>query len=332
MMSANQRSSLSFTVLLALVVLALAGCGGGETAPAPPAPPAPPPPPPFVPQDVVIDLGTSGEQLTLQTTEAGGFTRNGEAFATGTTVEAAGNTYRLTLESGTWSAAYEAPNPWAVPLGRSGEALLITRREDGLYEGNGNVFESGGIVTASNGNQYTLTFADDRWTSAYLAPEPVPVGLGRSGEVVLVGRTEGGSYQVDGQAIVSGSIVRSSTGATYRLVMQEGAWTATFEPPPPVVVSLPGSDQTVLLLLGEDGNYRRNGQLFTSGSEVTVGGETFLLTLQNGRWTAVSQAPVLQMVTLGTSDVTLTLQRRPDGGWTENGDAGAERRCSQGGQ
>ena len=52
----------------------------------------------------MIDLGSSGEKLTLQTTEAGGFTR-------------------------------------------SGEALLITRREDGLYEGNGNVFESGGIVT-----------------------------------------------------------------------------------------------------------------------------------------------------------------------------------------
>ena len=103
-------------------------------------------------------------------------------------------------------------------------------------------------------------------------------------------------------------------------MMQDGAWTATFEPPPPVVVSLPGSDQTVLLLLGEDGNYRRNGQLFTSGSEVTVGGETFLLTLQNGRWTAISQAPVLQTVRLGTSAVTLTLQRGPDGGWSEDGD------------
>ena len=291
-----------------------------RNGPGPPAPPPPPPPPPFVPQDVVIDLGTSGEKLTLQTTEAGGFTRNGEAFASGTTVEAAGNTYRLTLESGTWSAAYEAPNPWAVPLGRSGEALLITRREDGLYEGNGNVFESGGIVTASNGNQYTLTFADGRWTSAFLPPEPVPVGLGRSGEVALVTRTEGGSYQVGGQAIVSGSIVRSSTGATYRLVMQDGAWTATFEPPPPVVVSLPGSTQTVLLQLGEDGNYTRNGQPFASGSEITVGGEAFLLTLQNGRWTAVSQAPVLQMVTLGTSGVTLTLQRSPDGSWTEGGE------------
>ena len=319
MMSTNQGFSLSFTVLVALVALALVGCGGGEPAP-PPAPPAPPPAPPFVPQDVVIDLGSSGEKLTLQTTEAGGFTRNGEAFSSGTAVEAAGNTYRLTLESGTWSAAYEAPNPWAVPLGRSGEALLITRREDGLYEGNGNVFESGGIVNAANGNQYRLTFADDRWTSAYLPPEPVPVGLGRSGEVALVQRTEGGSYQVGGQAVVSGSIVRSSTGAAYRLVMQEGAWTATFEPPPPVVVSLGTSGQIVVLQLDENGNYLRDGRLFASGTTVEVGGETFQLTLQNGQWTAISQAPVLQMVTLGTSAVTLTLQRSSSGGWTEDGE------------
>ena len=285
----------------------------------PPARPRPPPaPPPFVPQDVVIDLGSSGEKLTLQTTEAGGFTRNGEAFTSGTAVEAAGNTYRVTLESGTWSAAYEAPNPWAVPLGRSGEALLITRREDGLYEGNGSVFESGGIVVASNGNQYRLTFADGRWASAFLAPEPVPVGLGRSGEVVLVGRTEGGSYQVDGQPVVSGSIVRSSTGAAYRLAMQDGAWRATFEPPEPVVVSV-GSGQ-IVLQLDENGNYRRDGQLFASGTTVEVGGETYQLTLQNGRWTPILQAPVLQMVTLGTSGVTLTLQRSSDGGWTENGE------------
>ena len=180
MMSTNQGFSLSFPVLVALVALALVGCGGDEPAP-PPPPPAPPPAPPFVPQDVAIDLGSSGETLTLQTTEAGGFTRNGEAFSSGTEVEAAGNTYRLTLESGTWSAAYEAPNPWAVPLGRSGEALLITRREDGLYEGGGSVFESGGIVMAANGNQYRLTFEDDRWTSAYLAPEPVRSASARAG-------------------------------------------------------------------------------------------------------------------------------------------------------
>ena len=179
---------------------------------------------------------------------------------------------------------------------------------------------SGLRITAANGNQYRLTLADDRWTSAYLPPEPVPVGLGMSGEVVLVGRTEGGSYQVGEQSVVSGSIVRSSTGAAYRLVMQDGAWTATFELPPPVVVSLGASGQVVRLQLGEDGNYRRDGQPFASGTTVEVGGEAFELTLQNGRWTAISQAPVLQMVRLGTSAVTLTLQRSSGGGWTEDGE------------
>ena len=209
------------------------------------------------------------------------------------------------------------PRSWDGP--RTPRADSRHRQGRRLDELDHDIDASWDAISASNGNQYTLTFADGRWTSAFLPPEPVPVGLGRSGEVALVTRTEGGSYQVGGQAIVSGSIVRSSTGATYRLVMQEGAWTATFEPPPPVVVSLPGSTQTVLLQLGEDGNYTRNGQPFASGSEVTVGGEAFLLTLQNGRWTAVSQAPVLQMVRLGTSAVTLTLQRSPDGSWAEDG-------------
>ena len=175
-------------------------------------------------------------------------------------------------------------------------------------------------VTAANGNQYTLTFADDRWTSAFLAPEPVPVGLGRSGEVALITRTEGGSYRVGEQPIVSGSIVQSSTGGRYRLMMREGAWSATFEPPAPEVVPLGTSGQTVVLQRDELGNYLRNGRPFASGSTVEVGGETYLLTFQNGRWAAESQAPVLQMVRLGTSAVTLTLQRGSDGGWSVDGD------------
>ena len=60
-------------------------------------------PPPFVPQAVEVAFGTSGETLTLMTTEAGGFMRNGEAFATGTDVmaEANGSTYTLTLDGTT---------------------------------------------------------------------------------------------------------------------------------------------------------------------------------------------------------------------------------------
>lgn len=366
-------------LLITLLVGLLAACGGDEPAPAPPPPP-PPPRPVFMPEDVPIELGTSGETVTLQTTEAGGYTRNGEAFASGTTVEATGNTYRLTLAEGEWKAEYVAPRPWATALGTSGDALLITRREDGLYEAGDAVFSSGGTVTAANGNQYRLTLVDNTWQVEYLPPEPTAVLLGMSGETVLVERLEGEGYSVGGQRVVDGSTVQSASGNTYRMAMQDGTWTATFVPPPPLVVSLGASGQTLALQVREDGNYEKNGQLYPSGSTETVGertyrlvlqngmwtamfeapppvtvslgssgqtvtllrredglyerngqvfasgttveadGETYQLTLQDGLWTAISQAPVLQMVALGTSDVTLTLRRSPDGSWSENGE------------
>lgn len=381
MLCNHAKSRQSLLLLTALLAGLLAACGGDEPAPAPP-PPAPPPRPAFVPKDVPIDLGTSGEQVTLQTTEAGGYTLKGEAFASGTTVEAGGNTYRLTLADDEWTAEYVPPRPWATALGTSGDALLITRREDGLYEADEDVFSSGGTVTATNGNQYRLTLNEETnsWQVEFVPPEPIAVLLGLSGVTVLVERLEGGGYSVGGQRIVDGSTVSSASGATYRLTMQDGVWTASFIPGPPVMVALGSSGQTVTLQLGEDGNYQRNGQpiasgteiladgnlyrliladgqwtadfvapppvrvqlgtsgqavtlqrredgqyyrngqLFASGATVEAGGETYQLTLQAGQWTANPLAPILQMVRLGTSDVTLTLRLHPNGDWTEDGD------------
>ena len=314
MLCNRKKSSPCLFLLVALLGVILAGCGGDEPAPAPPPPP-PPPPPAFVPVDVSIELGTSGETLTLQTTESGGFTRNGEAFASGTTVEAAGNTYRLVLDDGEWAAQYVAPRPWATALGRSGDALLITQREDGLFEvGEGDdktVFSSGGTLTASNGNEYRLTLSADTnaWQVEYLPPEPAAVLLGMSGETVLVERLEGGGYSVGGQRVVAGSTVPSTSGSTYRLSMQDGVWMATFVPPPPVSVSLGQSGQTVTLQIGEDGNFYKDGQLYSSGStEPTADGTIYRLTLQNGMWSATAlSTPVV--VALGASGASVTLQR-----------------------
>ena len=71
--------------LLALLAAMLAGCG--KEAP-PPRPPAPPPPPPFQSQAVEVKLGEHGGSITLMTTESGGYTRDGNAFASGAEVEA----------------------------------------------------------------------------------------------------------------------------------------------------------------------------------------------------------------------------------------------------
>ena len=320
MLCNHAKPSHCLLLLTALLVGLLAACGGDE--PARPPPPAPPPRPVFVPKDVPIDLGTSGEQVTLQTTESGGYTRNGEAFASGTTVEAGGNTYRLTLADGEWKAEYVPPRPWATALGTSGDALLITRREDGLYEAGDEVFSSGGTVTAANGNQYRLTLNADTnaWQVEYLPPEPVAVLLGMSGETVLVERLEGGGYSVGGQRVVDGSTVRSASGSAFRLSMQDGTWTATFMPPPPVIVSLGSSGQTVTLQIGEDGHYQRDGQPFASGATVNApNGSQYVLTLADGQWTAEFVAPMPNVVSLGRSGQTVTLQRREDGQYYRDG-------------
>ena len=316
MLCNRMKSSQCLFLLVALLGAVLAGCGGDEPAPAPPPPP-PPPPPAFVPVDVSVELGTSGETLTLQTTESGGFTRNGEAFASGTTVEAGGNTYRLVLTDGEWGAEYVAPRPWATALGSSGDALLISRREDGLYEAGDAVFSSGGTITASNGNLYRLTLNADTnsWDVEYLPPDPTPILLGMSGETVLAERLEGGGYSVGGQRVVEGSTIMSTAGSTYRLSMQNGVWTATFVPPPPVMVPLGDSGQTVTLQVREDGQFEKDGQLYLTGSKETVGGLTYRLELQNGMWTAVPEARQI-MVTLGISGQTITILAHPDGRFT----------------
>ena len=87
----------------------------------------------FLPREVVIDLGTSGTTVTLATTEAGGWLRDGESFASGTTVEGgtnaatgAANEYELVLADGTWTPTYR---PERITIG--GTSIEATAREDG---------------------------------------------------------------------------------------------------------------------------------------------------------------------------------------------------------
>ena len=99
----------------------------------PPGPP--PPPPPFVPQAVSVALGTSGDIVTLMTTEAGGYTLNSMAFPSGSTVQSInGDTYTLTLDGTTWSARKTdtpSPPPTVFPacqLAGCGSRAWVQRR------------------------------------------------------------------------------------------------------------------------------------------------------------------------------------------------------------
>ena len=87
----------------------------------------------FLPTEVTITLGTSGTTVTLATTEAGGWTRDGGAFSSGTTVQGgtnaatgAANEYELTLADGTWKSTYRAAR-----MTIAGTGIEATTREDG---------------------------------------------------------------------------------------------------------------------------------------------------------------------------------------------------------
>ena len=87
----------------------------------------------FLPTEVTIDLGTSAKTVTLATIEADGWTRDGEAFSSGTTVEGgtnpatgAANEYVLIFADGTWT-----PTHRPAKLTIAGTGIEVTAREDG---------------------------------------------------------------------------------------------------------------------------------------------------------------------------------------------------------
>ena len=115
----------------------------------------------FLPTEVMIDLGTSATTLTLATTEAGGWTRDGQAFSSGTTVEGgtnpatgAANEYVLTFADGTWTPTYR---PAKMTI--AGTGIEAIAREDGKgYDAGEDSLPVSGIgeITGPGGAMYRV--------------------------------------------------------------------------------------------------------------------------------------------------------------------------------
>ena len=109
----------------------------------------------------MIDLGISGTTVTLATTEAGGWTRDGESFSSGTIVQGGtnaatglANEYELTLADGTWKPSYR---PARMII--AGTGIEATAREDGSgYDaGDDSLSATGtGEITAPGGAMYRV--------------------------------------------------------------------------------------------------------------------------------------------------------------------------------
>ena len=303
---------IGFAVLLAVF---LAGCGGGGSTT------TPPPPPPFRPQAITVNLGDHGGSITLMTTQAGGYTRDGQAFTSGTEVEAEnGNRYRVTLTGQTWSAEFLPPDAVEVQLGTSGDTVSITQLEDRSYQVDGQPLGEDRTVTADNGNMYRLTLEDSGWMWEFLPPEAVEVQLGTSGDTVSITQLEDRSYQVDGQPLGEDRTVTADNGNMYRLTLEDSGWMWEFLPPDAVEVRLGTSGDTVTITQLEDRSYQVNGNALASGDVLEAGnGNRYRLTLDETGWSWEFLAPDPVPVALGTSGDLVFITQLEDGTYQADG-------------
>ena len=321
-----RRARPSWGALCVLALLAgLGGCGSRTPAPLVEHPVAPVAPPPFEPQEIEVTLGSSGSSVTLMTTEGGGYTLDGEAFASGSEVTAAnGNLYALTLEEGTWIASFRPPEPVLLDLGTSGENVTIAKAEDGGYTVNGNALMDGETVEAANGNRYTLSLsADGAWRATFVRPPPVTVELGTSGSSVEIRLTENGNYRSGGERLMDGETVEAANGNRYTLSLSaDGTWRATFVRPPPVTVELGTSGSSVEIRRTESGNYRSGGERLMDGETVeAANGNRYTLSLSaDGTWTATFVRPPPVTVELGTSGSSVEIRLTENGNYRSGGE------------
>ena len=306
----------------ALLTVFLAACGGGEPQT------TPPPPPPFRPQAITVNLGDHGGSITLMTTQAGGYTRDGQAFTSGTEVEAEnGSRYRVTLTGQTWSAEFLPPDAVDVQLGTSGDTVSITQLEDRSYQVDGQPLGEERIVTAENGNMYRLTLDDTGWSWEFVPPAAVDVQLGTSGDTVSITQVEDRSYQVDGQPLGEERIVTADNGNMYRLTLDDTGWSWEFLPPAAVDVQLGTSGDTVSITQLEDRSYQVDGQPLGAERIVTAdNGNMYRLTLGDMGWSWEFLPPDAVDVLLGTSGDTVSITQLEDRSYQVDGQPlGADR-------
>lgn len=135
------------------------------------------------------------------------------------------------FQSDLGSDAGSTTNRITVALGNTGESVTIVRRNDDTWWIGNRQVESGvTVITASNGNAYTITIRTDASgeigvSATYRAVE-LTVRLGSSNYRIKLTRAEDGSWWRGNIAAEHGDIIIPPNGVRYRLVWNNGVWTA----------------------------------------------------------------------------------------------------------
>lgn len=181
----------------------------------------------FVPDNIIVSLGNSGESVTLVSTEDGWASLNQRSISSGDIVSSStGRQYRLTRgASGTWSASF-LPTMIRVALGTSGDIVEILTTESGEYTIGGSLITSDTSLTTLSGDEYTLTLDEEGSWTATRAAASVEVFLTPSTSLQL--QRDRGRFVYNDQPVVSGSVLARGPSDAYRLDRsQDGSWIAT---------------------------------------------------------------------------------------------------------
>ena len=129
----------------------------------------------YLPRLVQVPLGSSGSAITLRELENGQYWWNGLVESGLTITGADGNLYRLTFADGLWSADFVS-DVLSVPLGESGETVVLSRLESGGYSHEGRTVRNGLQVRDSAGRVYEFMLRGGRWQADLVTVRPPPPG------------------------------------------------------------------------------------------------------------------------------------------------------------
>ncbi|MDE0444400.1 MAG: hypothetical protein OXL38_20135, partial [Gammaproteobacteria bacterium] len=189
------------------------------------------------------------------------------------------------------------------------------------YQANGSALENGTVITAENGNMYTVMISDDGMFSAeYVQPPALSIPLGSSGSTVQVRRNENLTFSamIGGEwvMITADTTVMAENGNVYAAVLSpEGVPIGVMHVAAMQEVMLGALGGTITLTQAEDMTWWlgeaevKDGYVHTAAN-----GNMYALMMDaEGMWSAMYQK-VMVMVTLGTQG-SVELVRAEDMSW-----------------